>query len=132
MAATSGDKKAFWRTDWFVGALIVLLVLLVHRATNLFESLALRFYDLGITSTSRQPTDRIAVIAIDDQSIANIGRWPWPRDVQAQLIDQLAAAKAKVIVNTTFFFEPQADRGLAYMRKIKELMTVAPDIASPP
>ena len=49
--------------------------------------------------------------------MACIGRWPWPRDVQAKLIDQLSAAKAKVIGNTIFFFEPQKDPGLAYVEK---------------
>ena len=63
------------------------------------------------------PSDKVAVIAIDEQSIANIGRWPWPREVQAKLIDQLAAAKAKVIGNTVFFFEPQMDPGLAYVEQ---------------
>ena len=70
----------------------------------------------------RKPSDRIAIIAIDDQSIANIGRWPWPRDVHAELIDKLAAAKAKTIVHTVFFFEPQTDRGLVYVRKIKDAL----------
>ena len=74
--------------------------------TDFFGTLERRYYDFASTSTSRQPSERIAIIAIDDQSIANIGRWPWPRDVQAKLIDQLAAAKAKTIVNTTLFFEP--------------------------
>src|SRR6187551_1161338 len=111
----------FWKSDWFLG-LMVTLVLLVASGGDLIQSLERKAYDLGVKSASRTPSDRIAVIAIDDQSIANIGRWPWPRDVHAQLIDQLAAAKAKTIVHTTFFFEPQTDRGLAYIRKIKDAL----------
>ena len=112
----------FWRADWFVGVLVVLGVLFLHGLTDFFGTLERRYYDFASTSTSRQPSDRIAIIAIDDQSIANIGRWPWPRDVQANLIDQLAAAKAKTIVNTTLFFEPQTDRGLVFIRKMKEVL----------
>ncbi|HYE70762.1 MAG TPA: serine/threonine-protein kinase, partial [Aquabacterium sp.] len=104
------------------GAVIVAAVFLLWKSTDLFEALERRFYDAASTQSSRQPSDRIAVIAIDDQSIANIGRWPWPRDVHAQLIDQLAAAKAKTVVHTTFFFEPQTDRGLVFIRKIKEAL----------
>ncbi|MDP1564861.1 MAG: serine/threonine-protein kinase, partial [Polaromonas sp.] len=91
-----------------------------------------RYYDFASTSTSRQPSDRIAIIAIDDQSIANIGRWPWPRDVHAQLIDQLAAAKAKTIAHTVFFFEPQTDRGLVFIRKMKDALAPAVDPAAAP
>ena len=36
------------------------------------------------------------MIAIDDVSIANLGRWPWSRDRLARMIDLLAAGKAKV------------------------------------
>ena len=45
------------------------------------------------------------------QSIANIGRWPWSRDVHAKMTELLAGAKAKVIGNTVFFSEPQVDPG---------------------
>ena len=123
MSTSSSAKRGqFWRADWFVAVLVVMTVVVLHQATDLIGTLERRFYDFGSTSSGRQPSDRIAVIAIDDQSIANIGRWPWPRDVHAQLIDQLAAAKAKTIVHTTFFFEPQTDRGLVFIRKIKDAL----------
>jgi len=128
-----GRGSHFWRADWFVGVLVVLAVFLLHSFTDFFGTLERRYYDFASTSTSRQPSERIAIIAIDDQSIANIGRWPWPRDVQANLIDQLAAAKAKTVVNTTLFFEPQTDRGMVFIRKMKDLLAdpaLAPGVAS--
>ena len=69
-------------------------------------------------ATSRNASDKIAVIAIDDTSLANIGRWPWSREVHAKMTDLLAGAKAKVIVNTVFFSEPQVDPGYAYITKL--------------
>lgn len=133
MATSSSTKRGpVWRADWFVGVLVVLAVLVLHQASDLISGLERRFYDFGSTSTSRQPSDRIAIIAIDDQSIANIGRWPWPRDVQAQLIDLLAAAKAKTIVHTVLFFEPQTDRGLTFIKKIKEALGSGGDAAVAP
>ncbi|MFM6992502.1 MAG: CHASE2 domain-containing protein [Rhodoferax sp.] len=97
----------------------MLAALVLNLSTDFIGTLERRFYDFASTSTSRQPSDRIAVIAIDDQSIANLGRWPWPRDIHAKLIDALAAAKAKTIVHTAFFFEPQVDPGLVFIRKMK-------------
>ena len=119
---STSRQTQFWRTDWFAGLLVVVAVFVLHKSTNVIDSLERRFYDFASTSSSRQPSDQIAVIAIDDQSIANIGRWPWPRDVHARLIDQLSAAKAKTIVHTAFFFEPQVDRGLGYIRKMKDVL----------
>ena len=122
MGKSKSKGGQFWRADWFVGAVIVVAVLLLHQTTDLFRTLENRFYDFASTSSARSPSDRIAIIAIDDQSIANIGRWPWPRDVHAEMIDKLTAAKAKTIVHTVFFFEPQTDPGLQYIRKIKETL----------
>jgi len=117
----SSKGQVFWRTDWFAGIAIVLAAIVFNMATDLVGTLERRFYDFASTSSARVPSDRIAVIAIDDQSIANIGRWPWGRDVHAKLIDMLAAAKAKTIVQTAFFFEPQVDPGLQFIRKMKVL-----------
>jgi serine/threonine-protein kinase len=125
--SSSAKRRQFWRSDGFIGAAIVVAVFVLWQATSLFESLERRFYDMASVQASRQPSDRIAVIAIDDQSIANIGRWPWSRDVHAELIDKLAAAKAKTIAYNAFFFEPQTDRGLAFIRKIKETLGPAAD-----
>jgi len=113
-------KRDFWRSDWFLG-LVVALVLLALSGRDLIQSLERKAYDLGVQAATRVPSDRIAVIAIDDQSIANIGRWPWSRDVHAKMTEILANAKAKVIANSTFFFEPQIDPGLAYINRLLEI-----------
>jgi eukaryotic-like serine/threonine-protein kinase len=114
-------KIAFWKTDWFLGLVIAIVLLGFARTSGFIPGLERWAYDLGVRMTSKSPSDRIAVIAIDEQSIANIGRWPWPREVQAQLIDKLAEARAKVNGNTTFFFEPQKDPGLADVEKMLEI-----------
>jgi eukaryotic-like serine/threonine-protein kinase len=119
---SSDQKKLFWREDWFTGLIIVLAMIVLQSATDVVANLERRFYDFASTSHSHTPSDRIAIIAIDDQSVANIGQWPWPRDVQAKMIDLLAGAKAKVVANTVFFFEPQTDRGLPYILKLKDLL----------
>src|SRR5271154_5603564 len=112
-------STAFWKSDWFLGV-VVALVMLIASGGDLIQSLERKAYDLGVRATSRVPSDRIAVIAIDDESIANIGRWPWPRDVHAKMIDLLAGAKAKTIGYSVFFTEPQIDPGFAYIKQLKE------------
>ena len=124
--SSSTNRGQFWHTDWFVAVLIVMAVVVLGQATDTIGTLERRFYDYASTRSARLPSERIAIIAIDDQSIANIGRWPWTRDVHAQLIDKLSAAKAKTIVYTTFFFEPQTDRGLLYIRKLKDALGPVP------
>ena len=114
-------KKAFWKSDWFA-ALLISLVFLFSANTDLIQSLERKAYDWGVLASSRVPSDKVAIIAIDDQSIANLGRWPWPRAVQGKMLDILAAGHAKVVGNTAFFFEPQVDAGLDYINKIDAIL----------
>jgi serine/threonine-protein kinase len=114
-------KSAFWRSDWLLGVGVVVLFAIFSRTSELIPSLERKAYDLGVVATSRTPSDRIAVIAIDDTSIANIGRWPWSREVIADMTAKLAAAKVKVIGNTVLFYEPQIDPGYLYITKLLAL-----------
>lgn len=115
-------KASFWKADWFTG-LLVALVFLFSANSDLIQSLERKAYDWGVAASSRTPSDKIAIIAIDDQSIANLGRWPWPREKQGKMLDILAAAHAKVIGHTVFFFEPQVDSGLDYINKIGAILS---------
>jgi adenylate cyclase len=40
----------------------------------------------------------VRVVAIDDDSLAKIGQWPWPRTVLADMIDRLTEMGARVVV----------------------------------
>ena len=113
-------KSGFWKSDWFLGLALALLVFFAS-GSDLLQSLERKAYDMGVQASSRTPSDRIAVIAIDDESIANIGRWPWPRDVHAKMVDLLAAAKAKVIGYAVFFSEPQIDPGYRYITQLLDM-----------
>ena len=125
-------KSGFWKTDWFLGVAVAVVIALFARMSDLIPSLERKAYDLGVTATSRTPSDKIAVIAIDNTSLDNIGRWPWSRKVLADVTDKLAAAKAKVIAYTVLFSEPQIDPGYVYVTKLLELASKAPVAEAPP
>ena len=124
-------KFDFWKADWFLSVLVTLFVLAAINS-DLVQSLERKAYDLGVKAASRTPSDKVAVIAIDKQSFDNIGRWPWPREVHAKMTDILAGAKAKVISNSAFFFEPQIDPGLVYVNKLMEIYNGATGVPGAP
>jgi len=117
-------KTRFWSSDWFAGLLITIVVVIFSSAAP-FQSLERAFYDWGVRSTDRSPSEKIAVIAIDDESINNLGRWPWPRDLHAELINRLTQGGAKVIGQTVFFLEPQIDPGTLYIRELIDFFSNA-------
>lgn len=92
----------------FVIGLIVALVLLsLDLGTAFFKNLNTKASDLnfllkslvtatseqeGVTVTARNPkiSDDIIIVGIDNRSLANFGRWPFPRSVHANLIDSFS------------------------------------------
>ena len=50
--------------------------------------------------------DDIAIVAIDEPSIARLGRFPWPRSVMARAVDVLAAAQPRVIALDVLYTDP--------------------------
>ena len=119
-------KSGFWKSDSFFGVVVSIVILFAGNG-DLLQGLERKAYDLGVAATSRTPSAKVAVIAIDKASIDNIGRWPWSREIMADMVENLAAAKAKVIATTVFYSEPQRDPGLAY---IDQLMTACWPAAS--
>ena len=114
-------KLEFLRSDWLLGVAVVIAIIAFNLSSDLIPSLERKAYDVGVRATSREPARNIAIIAIDEQSIANIGRWPWPRDRLAKMVELLAGAKAKVIGSQLLLSEPQIDPGYQYVVKLLEI-----------
>ena len=113
-------NKAFWKSDWFVGATLSFVFFIAWWGhAPLLESIERDAYDLGVRVSSRDPGDKVVVVAIDDKSIQNIGRWPWSRKIHAGMIDKLAAAGAKTIGSTIFYSEPEVPPGLDWIREFR-------------
>ena len=63
-------------------------------------------YDTVVRSSSaRTPVGRVAIVDVDDRSLATIGQWPWRRDVMGRLITGLKDAGAAVIAMDVIFAE---------------------------
>ncbi|HEV2110742.1 MAG TPA: serine/threonine-protein kinase [Gammaproteobacteria bacterium] len=133
-------KKGFWTSDWFVGLAYGLVFLLIAYVIfgNGFGRAETAAYDLGVNWTSAAPDKDIAIIAIDDPSIATLGRWPWPRDYHAALFDKLTKSGADVISFADLLSEAQVDQGSVYIKDFQDfydsssLAAAAPFTTTPP
>lgn len=63
-------------------------------------------YDLGQKLQSRPTPSDIIIVAIDEESLSKLGRWPWSRHQHAMLIDRLRDDGARVIGMDLIFAEP--------------------------
>ena len=78
----------------FALAAIVLLLLLAH-VTGLSELRFVRQADASLYDIKARlfapltGDERIVIVDVDDRSLAELGRWPWRRDLMAEIVDKL-------------------------------------------
>lgn len=61
--------------------------------------------DFSATSKYRAPSPQVVLVAIDESSLAAIGRWPWRRVLHAGLIDRISLDRPKAIGIDIIFSE---------------------------
>ncbi len=88
--------------------LSILTALSLYYTQNSFlEAFEAKTYDLRFRdmrgAIPLEPS--IGIIAIDDKSIAELGRYPWSRSQYARLLDRLKTAQAKAVLFDAFFPE---------------------------
>jgi adenylate cyclase len=81
-------------------------------------------YDARLRATLPATLDeRVVIVDIDEQSLAEVGRWPWPRDRMARLVDTLFDDQHIALLGfDTVFAEPDNSSGL---RQLQQLATGA-------
>jgi len=73
-----------------IGNLIAVLLALAIMSPGLLQRLEFAFYDYALDAKNTgRPHEDILVITIDEPSIEALGRWAWPRDVHAALLETL-------------------------------------------
>jgi len=122
----------FSKRDWVPGLLAIVAVLALNAATGTIQGLELQWYDHGVSASNRTPSSDVAVLAIDDASIAKLGPWPWSRELHAQVIDKLSAGGARSIVLAVPVSQSQAEPGLAQLQRLAEVVGADVDLASHP
>ncbi len=95
--------------------LVLVILLLVHE--DWLWRWDQLLYDTQFRIWSTPPPEDIIIVAIDNASLSELGRWPWNRTVHAGLVKRLTAAGVKAIVLDILFAEedrsdPQGDQEL--------------------
>jgi len=95
---------------WIAGIVLTLGSMLTFISGHHFiQALSNYTYDAFLRRVHKPPqTDKVVIIDIDDQSLQDIGQWPWPRFLLAQLAQKLFEAEAAVVVFDIVF--PEEDR----------------------
>jgi CHASE2 domain-containing sensor protein/signal transduction histidine kinase len=88
---------------------VISLLSSILAYTEKTEGLDWLLYDKAMNLSFLPPADDIVIIDIDNKSISQLGRWPWPRKVHAELLDKLTQAQSKIVVFDVLF--PELETG---------------------
>ena len=107
-------------------SLTILLFLVLHALGivewKFINALENKAYDIRLEFTMSNMVDsRIVIVDIDEQSLSEIGRWPWNRSIMAQLVDQLFDTyQIDVLGMDIVFVEPDDSSGYRILQALAQ------------
>jgi adenylate cyclase len=105
-------------------ALIPLVLLLIHasgaKTFPILTRLDSLYYDTRLQLTMpRTRDDRVVIVDIDERSLAEVGRFPWSRNLVAKLVDEMVVRQQATVVGFDIaFIEPDNSSGLSQLQAL--------------
>ncbi|MGE5584143.1 MAG: CHASE2 domain-containing protein [Bacillota bacterium] len=110
--AGCSEPRQFTQSRTIAAGILIGMVVACLYGTGAGERAGLAAYDLcHRVAPGPRPMPRIVIVAVDDESLARLGQWPWPRSYHARLIEILSREKAKVIGFDIIMPEESGDPG---------------------
>ncbi|MFM0396918.1 CHASE2 domain-containing protein [Paraburkholderia phytofirmans] len=91
--------------EWVAIGCLGIVVILLSSLGRLSASVDHLVYDRFLSLRAQPLLRDLVVVEIDNASIAQLGRWPWPRSVHAKLLEQIAGAKPAAVIYDVLFTE---------------------------
>lgn len=109
---------------WAPGLILTLLAaaqVLGLVPTTLIERMDIAVYDMRMRALPAVLDPRIVIVDIDEKSLAEVGRFPWSRDIVAELVNQLSVRyRARAIGFDVMFAEPDTSSGYGQLEALAQ------------
>lgn len=117
------EKAPLNKINLLVGLFIaIFFVYSSFQSFPVFEALGRIIYSVQMRmDPPRSPgANIIAIVNIDDKSLKQLGPWPWPRQVIAEMLSILKNNGARLIFLDFLFSEKERNQGLIEIRALQE------------
>ncbi|MCF8092394.1 MAG: adenylate/guanylate cyclase domain-containing protein [Desulfotignum sp.] len=117
--------KGYWQIG-LIGTCITLVFCLLYVFKPVFfEFMEYKLYDVFVQQTVKPPeTVSVAVIDIDEYSLARFGQWPWPRYRVALLLKKLQMAGVLAVGMDILFAEHDRTSPLVLKKNLQQDLNV--------
>jgi len=108
-------------------AITFVIVVLFFANPSFLHFMELKTLDLRMVSRGKvEPSGAVVIATVDEKSLSELGRWPWPRTTIARLVDTLKKDGAKAVGFDIVFAEPDENSSLKALGALeKELKGTA-------
>jgi len=93
---------------------------------DLLQPLEYRVYDWMSRLRQRKAANQVIVLAIDDQSIQQLGGWPWPRSYIAEMVRLLSNSGTHTLGLALLYPSRELNPGLREIERIREALNERP------
>ncbi len=101
--------------------IVVVFSVLTIYPISLLQFIEAKTYDWRFQLRgARAIGGEVAIVAIDEKSIAEKGRWPWDRETTAALVKAVSSLSPKVIAIDIIFSEPDKDGAMQVIGEVRE------------
>ncbi len=105
--ATISIKKE--KRDFLLISAAIIVLFLITGFTGLFLKLDLRLYDFLLTHKQEIPqNDKVVMIQIDNDSLSDVGQWPWTRNILGDTLIRMKELGAKSASFDIEYLSPSA------------------------
>ncbi|MEN6318352.1 MAG: CHASE2 domain-containing protein [Syntrophaceae bacterium] len=120
-------KKMFSMSPLKIALLVILIaVIMFFIDVPFLRFMELKTLNLRMVSRGQLATGgEIVIAAVDEKSLSELGRWPWPRSTHAELVDRLKEYGAKAVGFDIVFAEPDANSSLKTIDELSKEMKMA-------
>lgn len=114
--------KSQGRRNYLAGAGVTLIALLIWFAPpGMLGDLELLYQKTQFRWRGPVPAGpEVVIAAVDEKSLDQLGRWPWPRNVFARIVDNLSAMGARVIAFDMVFSSEDENGGRERLLDLKK------------
>lgn len=124
LRAISQQGKQIALREWLVLSLFLMSLAILLVFFDSVKRLDQSAYDRLLRAQNVPAREDIIIVAIDDFSLKELGKWPWPRSQHAALIQQINLAKPQAI-GVDILFSELENKALNTDDKGDQLLTTA-------
>ena len=119
-------KKIHFPTLGLVAATLALIAANILFDVDLLQPLEHKVYDAMAGLRQRKDANQVVVLAIDDQSIQQIGSWPWPRSYIAEMVRLLSGYDTYTLGISLLYPTRELNPGLQEIESIRKRLPEKP------